>query len=92
MSEQHFVTQAKFEIARILTKWIEDNCEGSVEVKPTDIYTVWLSKVLQNNKGLFSTDLIDDVYFEVTYNGSKNELYIDQYHKIQNICLQGDEL
>lgn len=90
MSEQNFVTQAKFEIARILTKWIEDNCEGSVEVKPTDIYTVWLAKVLQNNKGLFSLDIVNSHYFEVTYNGDKNEFYIDHYTKASNTCLKGE--
>lgn len=89
MDEKYFVAQAKVEIARILDKLNYDKFQVTREILPSDIYTVWLSKVLQNNKGLFSTDLMDDVYFEVTYNGNKNEFYIDHYHKIQNICLKG---
>lgn len=49
------------------------------------IYVVWLCKVLQNNKALLSTPILDGMYFECTYNGDKKELYIDAYSKEQNI-------
>lgn len=52
--------------------------------EPDDIYVVWSSKVLQNNKGLFSTPGNDGLYFEVTYNGYENELYVDTYKKHEN--------
>lgn len=51
---------------------------------PSEIYIVWESKVLQNNKAMLSTNVPDHMYFEVTYNGDKNELYFDAYHKEMN--------
>ena len=50
-----------------------------------DIYVVWFSKTLQNWKALVSTNIQDDCYYEVTYNGDKNEAYVDAYRKISNI-------
>lgn len=46
-----------------------------------DVYVVWLSKTLQNNKALLSTTIPDGRYYEVTYNGDKNEIYFDSYVK-----------
>lgn len=49
------------------------------------IYTVWVSKTLQNNKAMLSTTLSDGMYYEATYNGDKGEIYLDVYKKFQNI-------
>lgn len=51
------------------------------------IHTVWLCKALQNNKGLFTTELPDGRYYECTFNGDKRELYVDCYVKTENICV-----
>ena len=53
-----------------------------------DTYVVWYSKTLQNHKGLFSTNVTDGMYYEVTYNGNKNELYFDAYKKFENKCIK----
>lgn len=53
-----------------------------------DVYVVWVCKTLQNNKALLSTTLPDGMYFEVTYNGDKKELYFDAYHKLENRCIK----
>jgi hypothetical protein len=45
---------------------------------------VWLCKILQNNKALLSTTLPDGMYYEVTYNGDKQEFYVDAYQKVEN--------
>lgn len=55
-----------------------------------DVYIVWFSKTLQNWKALVSTNLPDGMYYEVTYNGDKNEIYLDAYKKFQNIKYEGD--
>ena len=52
-----------------------------------DIHIVWYCKTLQNWKALVSTNRIDGLYYECTYNGDKNELYIDVYTKIENVCI-----
>ena len=56
-------------------------------IDPKDIYVVWQVKALQNFKALLSTNIPDTRYFEITYNGDKNEMYLDVYTKEQNICL-----
>lgn len=49
-----------------------------------DIYMVWMCKTLQNNKALLSTTLPDGMYYECTYNGDKQELYLDAYKRFEN--------
>lgn len=49
-----------------------------------DVYVVWYSKTLQNAKALLSTTLPDGMYYEVTYNGNRNEIYFDAYKKFEN--------
>ena len=53
-----------------------------------DVYIVWLSKTLQNNKALLSTTVSDGMYYEATYNGDKQELYLDVYKKFENKCIK----
>ena len=53
-----------------------------------NVFVVWISKVLQNNKALLSTTVDGDTrYYEITYNGDKDEFYFDAYDKIVNRCL-----
>lgn len=75
MSEQDFVARVKYIIA------------SKYDVDSNEIYAVWLCKTLQNNKGLFSTDIEDGKYYEATYNGDKDELYLDTYVKSKNECI-----
>lgn len=56
------------------------------EITVADVFVVWSCKTLQNNKALLSTTVSDGMYYELTYNGDKNELYFDAYKKWQNIC------
>ena len=53
-----------------------------------DVFIVWNCKTLQNNKALVSTTVSDGMYYELTYNGDKKELYLDAYKKWQNICIK----
>lgn len=58
-------------------------------LEESQIYVVWLVKVLQNNKALLSTSVSGDgLYFEVTYNGDKAETYVDEYHKVSNKAIK----
>lgn len=56
-------------------------------ITPDDVFVVWYSKTLQNHKALLSTVLHDGMYYEVTYNGDKKELYFDAYKKFENRVL-----
>jgi hypothetical protein len=60
------------------------------EVRPLgaeDVYIVWQCKILQNNKALLSTPTDDGLYYEYTWNGDKNEGYLDVYKKQENIVV-----
>ena len=75
-----------FEIVRNYVKEkykLEKNCEDA------EPYIVWKCKTLQNWKYLLSTDLHDGMYYELTYNGDKNEWYLDVYKKLENRCIKG---
>lgn len=54
------------------------------ELTADDVYIVWFAKTLDNWKALLSTDVFNSVYWEVTYNGNKQETYVDTYSKISN--------
>ena len=73
----------------LVKKYYED--ELKTNIKEDNIYIVWLTKVLQNNKALLSTTIKDTRYFEITYNGDKEETYIDCYIKEKNICKKDKE-
>ncbi len=55
-----------------------------VQFTEDDIYIVWCCKSLQNWKALASTKLPDGMYYELTLNGDRNELYLDAYKKFEN--------
>ena len=48
------------------------------------VFVVWYCKTLQNAKALLSTTISDGMYYELTYNGDKKELYLDAYKKWEN--------
>ena len=57
---------------------------------PTNLDTikiVWFCKTLKNWKALVIDLLHTGLFFEVTYNGEKQEAYIDAYSKIDNVCV-----
>jgi len=61
-------------------------------IELTNIFVVWVSKVLQNNKALLATNEKDNFYFEVTYNGDKDEFYLDVYNKTKNFVISNEQV
>ena len=55
------------------------------------VFIVWSCKTLQNNKALLSTTLSDGMYYEITHNGDKKEIYVDAYKKFENRCIKLEE-
>jgi hypothetical protein len=51
-------------------------------------FIVWMCKTLQNHKAMVSTTVPDGMYYELTYNGDKDELYLDAYKKWQNVLIK----
>lgn len=86
------MTQAKF------IKWAKEKVLGyalahcdptdGAFLSPDDVYVVWYCKTLQNHKALLSTPLPDRMYYEFTYNGDKDEAYLDVYGKHENVVVK----
>ena len=89
MDNQKFVELAKKAVADYFNNRKEITDEGRLTLE--DVYVVWLCKTLQNNKALLSTNVWDGMYYEVTYNGDKNEMYLDAYKKWDNKCIKIEE-
>lgn len=76
----------------LIIEYVNNHFDKTDDVKPInikDVYVVWMCKTLQNSKALLSTTVPDGKYYEMTYNGDKNELYMDVYTKVDNICVPG---
>lgn len=78
------------EAHRIVRKYIFDHLDATDDIPPVTIYTVWKCKALQNWKFLISSSLPDGMYYELTFNGDKNEWYLDAYRKFENKVIKGD--
>lgn len=74
-----------------LTMNVEDN---KVDEVSESLNIVWFSKTLRNHKALvMSTDsLFEHTYWEVTYNGDKDEYYVDEYKKQSNTVILGVDI
>ncbi|MFJ4286415.1 DUF6275 family protein [Paenarthrobacter nicotinovorans] len=62
--------------------------EGIRPFRADELYVVWFCKTLGNWKALISTDVYDGAYWEVTYNGAKQETYVDTYVKRSNVAIK----
>lgn len=85
MDNQKFIEMAKGLVVNFANSHV-DPTDGVV-IDVDQVYVVWLCKTLQNNKALLGTTLPDGMYYEVTYNGDKNEAYLDAYKKFHNQCI-----
>lgn len=75
---------------RLVFEYIKSRLEKTdthVTFAEDEVYVVWFSKTLQNWKALISTTLPDGMYYEVTYNGTQMETYIDVYKKFDNFAI-----
>lgn len=82
MNEKEFVTLVKKTVAEYANDHL-DKSDGK-RITEDDVFIVWMCKTLQNSKALVSTTLFDGMYYELTYNGDKKELYLDAYKKWEN--------
>lgn len=73
---------------KIIKDYVLKHLDKSDDIPDFQVYTVWKCKVLQNWKFLLSTTLYDGMYYELTFNGDKNEWYLDAYKKIENCCIE----
>lgn len=85
MNEKEFVKLVKKTVADYANRHL-DLSDGK-QITEDDVFIVWMCKTLQNNKALASTTLFDGMYYELTFNGNKQELYVDAYKKWENFTV-----
>lgn len=85
MTDKKFIQLCKEHVSDYFNKRAEKT--DNVNISPDDVYIVWYCKTLQNWKALASTKIPDGMYYELTLNGDKLELYLDAYKKWDNICI-----
>ena len=76
---------------KIVDSYVVEHLDDIDGVPEFEVFTVWKSKVLQNWKYLLSTTLFDGMYYELTYNGDKDEWYLDAYKKVENSVIKFEE-
>ena len=86
MGNEEFINKCK----EIVRQYAMEHLDKSDNVPKFEVFVVWSCKTLQNNKALLSTTLFDGMYYELTYNGDKKELYFDAYKKFENRCIKLD--
>lgn len=64
----------------------------NMKITEENVFIVWSCKTLQNNKVMASTTVSDGMYYELTYNGDKKELYLDAYKKWENQAIPVEEV
>lgn len=86
MKNDEFLTLCKKTVLDYFNERVDKT--DNFTLKDEDIFIVWSCKTLQNNKALVSTTVPDGMYYELTYNGDKKELYLDAYKKFENKCIK----
>lgn len=86
MNEKDFVSLCKKVVAQYANEHL-DKADGK-QITEDDVFIVWMCKTLQNSKAMVSTNISDGMYYELTYNGNKGELYVDAYKKQKNFAVK----
>lgn len=84
--QQPFIEKGKLAIVDYFNSQVDKT--DNVEITTDNVYVVWQCKTLQNNKAMLSTTISDGMYYEFTWNGDKNEGYLDAYKKWKNILVK----
>lgn len=84
MTNEKFIEKAK----QIVSDYAKEHFDKTETVPPFDVFVVWNCYILGNQKALISTTISDGMYYEVTYNAAKDEIYLDAYKKFENRCIK----
>ena len=84
MKNNEFIKKAKDEVR----KYTIEHMDKTDKVPDFEVFVVWCCKTLQNHKALLSTTVSDGMYYEITYNGDKQEMYFDAYKKFENKAIK----
>lgn len=88
MTNERFIELAKEKVRDYENDRVDLNFTN---VQIEDVFVVWSCKTLQNSKALLSAKHKGAFYYEFTYNGDKEEVYMDIYKKVVNIPIDVKE-
>jgi hypothetical protein len=74
----------------IVKKYTKEHLAYEDQDAKFEVYEVWRCYILGNIKVMMTTSLPDGMYYEVTYNGEKDEFYLDAYKKFDNKCIKAE--
>ena len=80
MKSSTFIINAK----NLVMSYAYEHLDKSDDTPEFDVFVVWYAYELGHSKALLSTTLLDGMYYEITYNSNKNEIYFDSYKKFEN--------
>jgi len=86
MTNEKFIEKAK----TLVFEYTLEHLDKTDGVPPFDVFVVWSCFILGYQKALLSTTNFDGMYYEVTYNKAKDEMYFDAYKKFENRCVKAD--
>ena len=78
MESKEFIERAKVLVASA----------DSIDTKESEVYTVWFNYTLGNMKAMLSTTKGNDMYYEVTFDKRKHQIYLDSYALTSSITFQ----
>lgn len=84
MTNEAFIERAKDLVVQYISEHFE---KPEVPAQLYHVFVVWNAYILGNIKCLISTDRKDGMYYEVTYNRDKREIYFDAYEKVRNTAI-----
>lgn len=77
---------------RILREHIDSHYGASTEKPAYGVYIVDFYYTLGHWKCHLATDMRDGKLYELTYNSSRKETYLDEYRKTVNVCIPDKEI
>jgi len=85
--QKSFIEKAKEAIVEYFNNHV-NSTDKHDKLVLDDVFVVWQCKTLQNNKAILGTSSFDQRLYEFTWNGDKNEGYLDVYDKEKNILVK----
>ena len=82
-----FTSKAKQAVADYFNNHLDVAEKFKINPKQ-DVFIVWYCKTLQNSKAMLITNVSDGIYYEFTWNGDKEEGYLDAYKKFKNVVVK----
>ena len=79
MGSKEFLNRA----IELVTEYVNEHLNKSDDIvfHSDNVYVVWYCYELGHSKALLSTNLPDQMYYEITYNSITREIFFDAYKK-----------